>query len=145
MQTHCFNRSLFNFLTSHREHVKLKQQWIIKYLSKANIFELKQKGQPDPSSLICKTHNSFTTNVNDLVIKQYHPFFFQVKRAVQQTGYLRVKRGFKPKISGVPVSEIKLKLQSLDEDKARAVNVKIDGKSPTDPLFKKEWYLVSIT
>lgn len=94
--------------------------------------------------MICKTHNSFTTNVNDLVSKEFHPFF-QVKRAVQQTGYLRVKRGFKPKISGVPVSEIKLKLQSLDEDKARAVNVKIDGKSPTDPLFKKEWYLVSIT
>lgn len=70
-----------------------------------------------------------------------HP---KVKRAVQQTGYLRVKRGFKPKITGVPVSEIKLKLQSLDEDKARAVNVKIDGKSPTDPLFKKEWYLKNV-
>lgn len=95
--------------------------------------------------MICKTHNSFTTDVNDLYEQRIPYISFQVKRAVQQTGYLRVKRGFKPKITGVPVSEIKLKLQSLDEDKARAVNVKIDGKSPTDPLFKKEWYLVSIT
>jgi hypothetical protein len=69
--------------------------------------------------------------------------YFQVKRAVQQTGYLRVKRGFKPKITGVPVSEIKLKLQSLGNN-FKDVNVNVDNKSPTDPLFEKEWYLVSI-
>lgn len=69
----------------------------------------------------------------------FHP---QVKRAVQQTGYLRVKRGFKPKVLGRPHSEIKLKLPGLDEGKVS--NVNIEQKSPTDPLFKKEWYLVSI-
>lgn len=32
----------------------------------------------------------------------------------------------------------------MDEDKVCVVNVKIDGKSLIDLLFKKEWYLVSI-
>lgn len=32
----------------------------------------------------------------------------------------------------------------MDEDKVYVVNVKIDGKSLIDLLFKKEWYLVSI-
>lgn len=55
-----------------------------------------------------------------------------------------MKRGFKTRITGVPVSEIKLKLQSLNDDNFKDVNVNIDNKSPTDPLFEKEWYLVSI-
>jgi len=68
-------------------------------------------------------------------------FNFQVKRAIQQTGFRRSKRGFKPKIRGVPVSEIRLKdpeaAQLLDYSKS------YNYAEPQDPLFKKEWYLVS--
>ncbi|KAJ8308813.1 hypothetical protein KUTeg_013687 [Tegillarca granosa] len=70
-----------------------------------------------------------------------HPL---VKRAVQQTGFLRAKRGYKP-LKGVPLSEIRLKAHDLPE----SLNVKLDtqsshGKDPTDPLFKKEWFLKNV-
>lgn len=65
----------------------------------------------------------------------------KVKRAIQQTGFRRAKRGFQPKIRGVPVSEIRLKDPEsailLDYSKSYSY------AEPQDPLFQKEWYLVS--
>lgn len=67
-----------------------------------------------------------------------HPF---VKRAVQQTGFLRAKRGYRP-LNGVLLSDLQLSspdlVQLLNDD----VDVQIPHKlDPTDPLFPKEWYL----
>ncbi|KAK3092259.1 hypothetical protein FSP39_000444 [Pinctada imbricata] len=62
-----------------------------------------------------------------------HPL---VKRAIQQTGYIRTKRGFKP-LKGIPVSEIKLNSPELE----KLIDVNIQSHQPNDPLFKKEWYL----
>ena len=65
---------------------------------------------------------------------------FQVKRAVQQTGFSRTKRGYKP-ITGVPISDLRLNnpdvAKLLDDQKVAA-----GPKDPTDPLFDKEWFLV---
>lgn len=66
-------------------------------------------------------------------------FVFKVKTALQQTGFLRSKRGFKP-LPNIPVSEIKLQ----DPDITSILNQHKDSKLPTDPLFPKEWFLVSI-
>lgn len=64
---------------------------------------------------------------------------------MQQTGFVRAKRGYKP-LKGVPLSEIRLKAHDLPE----SLNVKLEthsshSKDPTDPLFEKEWFLVSIS
>ncbi|XP_076099086.1 neuroendocrine convertase 2-like [Mytilus galloprovincialis] len=68
-----------------------------------------------------------------------HPM---VKRAIQQTGFRRAKRGFQPKIRGVPVSEIRLKDPEsailLDYSKSYSY------AEPQDPLFQKEWYLKNV-
>lgn len=66
----------------------------------------------------------------------------QVKRAIQQIGYRREKRGYKP-LKGVPLSEIKLSKEELatlidGDDQYDRTN-----RDPIDPLFAKEWYLVS--
>ncbi|XP_033735335.1 neuroendocrine convertase 2-like [Pecten maximus] len=73
-----------------------------------------------------------------------HPL---VKRAVQQLGYVRAKRGFKP-LKGVPVSDIKLTAPDIEHfllnHDLTAQDIQQDGKSahtPNDPLFAKEWYL----
>ena len=70
---------------------------------------------------------------------------FQVKRAVQQTGYLRSKRGYKP-LNGVLLSDIKLKspelVDLLNDEKDYQIPHNLD---PTDPLFPKEWFLVSFS
>jgi hypothetical protein len=50
---------------------------------------------------------------------------FQVKFAVQQTGFNRVKRGFNP-----------LRVENL-------VDFPLDHNDPTDPYFQYQWYLVS--
>ncbi|KAL5008533.1 hypothetical protein ScPMuIL_014114 [Solemya velum] len=65
-----------------------------------------------------------------------HPL---VKTALQQTGFLRSKRGFKP-LPNIPVSEIKLQ----DPDINSILNQHKDGKLPTDPLFPKEWFLKNV-
>ncbi|VDI60990.1 Hypothetical predicted protein, partial [Mytilus galloprovincialis] len=66
-----------------------------------------------------------------------HPM---VKRAIQQTGFRRAKRGFQPKIRGVPVSEIRLK----DPESAKLLDYSksYSYAEPQDPLFQKEWYLM---
>lgn len=76
--------------------------------------------------------------------------FEQVKRAIQQTGYLRTKRGYKP-IQGLPISEIKLTAPDIEHyllnnditAQAPGKQNEKDPKTPNDPLFAKEWYLVS--
>ena len=73
-----------------------------------------------------------------------HIVIFQVKRAVQQLGFVRSKRGFR-QLSGVPLSDLKLsnpELVDLLSDE-KDVNVQL-MKDPTDPLFDKEWFLVSL-
>ena len=68
---------------------------------------------------------------------------FQVKRAVQQTGYYRSKRGYKP-LNGVLLSDIQLKSPELVDLLTDENDFQIPHhKDPTDPLFVKEWYLVS--
>ncbi|XP_060062833.1 neuroendocrine convertase 2-like [Ylistrum balloti] len=73
-----------------------------------------------------------------------HPM---VKRAVQQLGYVRAKRGFKP-LKGVPISDIKLTAPDIEHfllnHDLTAEDITEDGSSaqtPNDPLFAKEWYL----
>ena len=62
------------------------------------------------------------------------PFCHQVKTAVQQVGFLRQKRGYKP-IKNLGVKSIPHSLTG-----AHGKTVKL----PTDPDFGKEWYLVSL-
>lgn len=50
---------------------------------------------------------------------------FQVHIAVQQSGFKRVKRGYKP-----------LKVENLVPDIELA-----DAQDPTDPYFRYQWYL----
>ena len=59
--------------------------------------------------------------------------YFQIADAVQLTGFQRAKRGYKPLV------------KSAGSDKANTVNRVGDSSDPADPLFKKEWYLVSKT
>lgn len=65
-----------------------------------------------------------------------HPF---VKRAVQQTGFVRSKRGYKP-LKGVLLSDLKLTDPELEKILTEEKDVGI-SKDPTDPLFDKEWFL----
>lgn len=62
-----------------------------------------------------------------------------VKRAVQQTGFMRSKRGYKP-LTGVLLSDLKLDSSDLTGllNDEKDVNIM---KDPTDPLFSKEWFL----
>ena len=62
------------------------------------------------------------------------PFCHQVKTAVQQVGFLRQKRGYKP-IKNLGAKSIPHSLTG-----AHGKTVKL----PTDPDFGKEWYLVSL-
>ena len=57
---------------------------------------------------------------------------FQVEVAVQQPGYLRSKRGYQKQIRGVPIHDVT----------AHKNNAK-PGSIPNDPLYSKEWYIVS--
>ena len=54
----------------------------------------------------------------------------QVRSAVQQMGFLRHKRGYKP-------------LNGLELGAHSRLNTNKDLELPTDPDFDKEWYLVS--
>lgn len=56
----------------------------------------------------------------------------QVQFAVQQPGYIRSKRGFK-QIRGVPIVDV-----TAHRNNARP------NKLPNDPLYGKQWYIVSI-
>ena len=80
---------------------------------------------------------------NALNLNEYSDFVFQVKRAVQQTGFLRAKRGYKP-LNGVLLSDLQLSspdlLQLLSDEKDFHIP---HANEPSDPLFPKEWYLVS--
>ena len=62
----------------------------------------------------------------------YFLLIFQVKRAIQQLGYLRKKRGMEKQIRGIPIKN------SPHTNNARTSNL------PNDPLYAKEWYIVSI-
>ena len=61
----------------------------------------------------------------------------QIKYAVQQTGFIREKRGFK-QIRGVPIHSEKQDDVQAHKNNARPSNL------PNDPLYPKEWYIVSI-
>lgn len=55
----------------------------------------------------------------------------QVHQAIQQTGYVRSKRGYK-QIRGIPF-----------EDPQDHSNKAETGDVPNDPLYPKQWYIVS--
>lgn len=57
--------------------------------------------------------------------------FPQVAMAVQQPGFERRKRGYK-QIRGIPVADV-----TDHNNKARTNSV------PNDPLYPKQWYIVS--
>ena len=66
-----------------------------------------------------------------------------MKRAVQQTGFLRAKRGYKP-LNGVLLSDLKLSSPDLVQLLSDETDYLLpQSNDPTDPLFPKEWYLVS--
>jgi len=62
-------------------------------------------------------------------------FIVQVKLAVQQAGFLRHKRGY-VKIRGMPVKG--------GDVTAHRNDAKLKGE-PNDPLFDKQWYIVSMS
>lgn len=62
------------------------------------------------------------------VIKKIYFLFTQIHTAVQQTGFKRVKRGYKPLSLD--------KLIPLEDLKALTSN-----QDPTDPYFHYQWYL----
>ncbi|CAH1790843.1 unnamed protein product [Owenia fusiformis] len=57
-----------------------------------------------------------------------------VKLAVQQTGHIREKRGYKPMQTSPIISRVKRDIQKVLEEKR-------DSGVPNDPLYSKEWYL----
>lgn len=67
-----------------------------------------------------------------------HSFFFitfQIHTAVQQPGFVRVKRGIKPAIPSI--NELSPNLQSL----VKSNSLSKIGEIPTDPYFPLQWYL----
>lgn len=56
-------------------------------------------------------------------------YYFQIHTAIQQPGFIRVKRGLKP---AVPAS--------FRPPSTNSVN-KLQSVFPTDPLFPMQWYL----
>lgn len=58
-------------------------------------------------------------------------FVNKVRLAIQQTGHIREKRGYK-QIRGFPIKDV-----TSHENNARPSNL------PSDPLYPKEWYIVS--
>ena len=58
----------------------------------------------------------------------------QVKTAIQQTGYLREKRGY-VKTRGVPMKP--------ESDVTAHRNKAKLSDQPNDPLYPKQWYIVS--
>lgn len=59
-------------------------------------------------------------------------YLLQVATAVQQPGYAREKRGYK-QIRGIPVPEV-----------TSHNNNERTNQLPNDPLYPKQWYIVSI-
>jgi len=57
----------------------------------------------------------------------------QVAVAVQQAGFARTKRGYK-QIRGIPVPEV---TAHQNNEKTKQL--------PNDPLYSKQWYIVSTT
>lgn len=58
-----------------------------------------------------------------------HAYLFQIHTAVQQTGFVRVKRGLRSSIS------------SLNNPVTYRDDLQDESKLPTDPYFPLQWYL----
>jgi len=71
--------------------------------------------------------------VSDLADNWSLRLVVQVARAVQQVGFIRSKRGYK-QIRGIPVPEA-----TAHENNERT------NELPNDPLYSKQWYIVSMT
>lgn len=75
-------------------------------------------------------HTKYTTHKYPFNFFKFK-YFLQIHSAIQQPGFKRVKRGFRPavpSIHGLPYSSIK-------------TNVDMKGVEPTDPYYPLQWYL----
>lgn len=69
-------------------------------------------------------------------MNQYHGGeYFQIADAVQLTGFQRSKRGYRPLYKSATGSKQNYRTNTNKDG---------DSSDPTDPLFRKEWYLVSL-
>ncbi|XP_064600512.1 neuroendocrine convertase 2-like [Liolophura sinensis] len=75
------------------------------------------------------SHARMRRSVHHTRILKAHPM---VKRAIQQSGFVRHKRGYKP-IQGVLLKDIN-----------DFSDLQLKQDEPTDPLYKKEWYLKNV-
>lgn len=64
-------------------------------------------------------------------INEYN-FINQIHTAIQQSGFKRVKRGYKPLKTPTPVINYRVENEQLQED---------SNNIPTDPYFPLQWYL----
>lgn len=87
-------------------------------LSRTNFFFGNPRAK-DLSFIDLNRHSSFSRSHD----------FFQVRAAIQQTGFLRVKRGLKS-----PLSSLIRPISHIDELEA-------EKNIPTDPYFPLQWYL----
>ncbi len=66
----------------------------------------------------------------------YFLLILQVHSAYQITGFKRTKRGYKPQIRGLPIV-------GGGNDVALHNNEARPNSLPNDPLYGKQWYIVS--
>jgi hypothetical protein len=70
----------------------------------------------------------------------------QVKTAVQLTGYTREKRGFRPQQNGAKqIRAFQYQNRQLNNAETYHENTQKPNSLPNDPLYSKEWYIVSVT
>ncbi|KAL8603635.1 hypothetical protein ACOMHN_005577 [Nucella lapillus] len=80
-------------------------------------------------------HARLRRSVSHTRLLKYHP---HVKSAVQQVGFLRLKRGYKP-LEDLPAKGVAQSLAPVSSGDGHLKNKNLD--LPTDPDFVKEWYL----